>query len=69
MYHDWPVKEAIVNLPIRLRGNLKHISGNALSSLGEGRGGGGENKDISVASQTLLTGVRLRLRRRLGPDG
>ena len=34
MYHDWPVNKAIVNLPIRLRGNSKHTSGNLLSPLG-----------------------------------
>ena len=28
--HDWPVKKAIVNLPIRLKGNSKRISGNCL---------------------------------------
>ena len=32
--HDWPVKKAIVDLPIRLKGNLKRISGNSLSLLG-----------------------------------
>ena len=26
--HGWPVKEVIVNLPIRLKGNAKCISGN-----------------------------------------
>ena len=26
--HDWTVKNAIVNLPIRLKGNSKRISGN-----------------------------------------
>ena len=57
--HDWTVKKAIVDLPIRLKGNLKRISGKLLSPLGA------ENKDIGAASQTLLTGVRLRLRRRL----
>ena len=45
------------------RENSKRISGNSLSPLG------GENKDIRAASQKLPTGVRLRLRRRLGPDG
>ena len=32
--HDWPVKKAIVDLPIRLKGNSKHTSGNSLSPLG-----------------------------------
>ena len=31
--HDWPVKKAIVNLPIRLKGNSKRISSNLLSPL------------------------------------
>ena len=57
--HDWIVKKAIVDLPIRLKGNLKRISGKLLSPLGA------ENNDVGAASQTLLTGVRLRLRRRL----
>ena len=61
--YDWPAKIAIVYLPITLRENLKRISGNSLGPLG------GDNNDISAASQTLLTGVRLRLRRRLGSDG
>ena len=34
MCYDWPVKNAIVNLPIRLEGNLKCISSNLFSSLG-----------------------------------
>ena len=56
MHHDWPVKKAIVDLPIRLRGNSKR---NWLSPLGA------ENKYFGAVSQTLLTGVRSRLRRRL----
>ena len=32
--HDWPVKNAFVDLPIRLKGNLKRTSGNLLSLLG-----------------------------------
>ena len=31
---DWPVKRAIVNLPISTKGNLKRTSGNLLSLLG-----------------------------------
>ena len=55
--HDWPVKKAIVDLPIRLKGNSKHTSGNSLSPLGT------QNKDIGAASKTLalLTEVKLRL--------
>ena len=32
--HDWQVEKAIVDLPIRLRGYSKYISGNSLSPLG-----------------------------------
>ena len=58
-HHDWPVKKAIVNLLIRLKGNLKCISGKLLSPLRA------ENKDFAIALQTLLTGVRLPLQCRL----
>ena len=34
MRHDWPVEKAIVDLPIRMKGNSKRISGNLLSPLG-----------------------------------
>ena len=57
--HDWLVKNAIVDLPIRLKGNSKRISGNSLSPLGT------QNSDIAAAWQTLVTEVKLRLRRRL----
>ena len=53
------LKKAIVDLPIRLKGNSKRTSGNSLSPLGA------QNKDIGAASQTILTWVRLRQRRRL----
>ena len=46
--HDWPVKKAIVNLPIRLKGNSEHIYGNSLSRLRA------QNKDIGAALQMLL---------------
>ena len=49
--HGWPVKNAIVDLSIR----LKVTSVNSLSSLGA------QNKDLGAASQTLLTEVKLRL--------
>ena len=32
--HDWPVKKAIVDLPIRLKGDSKRISDNSLSPKG-----------------------------------
>ena len=56
--HDWPVKKAIVDLPIRMKRNSKRTSGNSLSPLGV------QEKDIGAASQTLpwlLTKVKLRL--------
>ena len=53
------VKNAIVDLTVRLKENTKCISGNSLSLLGA------QNRDNGAASQTLLTEVKLRLRRRL----
>ena len=47
------------DLPIWLKGNSKRICGNSSSPFGP------QNKDIGAASQTLLTGVRFHLRRRL----
>ena len=61
--HDWPFKKAIVDLPIRMKGNLKRTSGNSLTPFGA------LSKDISAASQTLLTEVELRLWRRLYGGG
>ena len=49
-----------MDLPIRLKGNSKRISGYSLSPLGA------QYKDFGAALQTLLTGVKLRLLRRLG---
>ena len=46
LYHDWPVKQASVDLSIK-----KHTSGNLLSLLEA------QNKDIGTASQTLVTEV------------
>ena len=46
--HGWPVKNAIVDLPIILKGNSKRTSGNWLSPLDA------QNKDIGSAS-TLPT--------------
>ena len=42
-----------------MKGNLKRTTGNLLSPLGA------KSKDIGAASQTLLTGVKSRLRRRI----
>ena len=53
--HDWPLKKAIVDLPIRLKGNSKRTSGNSLSLLGS------QKTDLEATSQTLLTEVKLRL--------
>ena len=53
MRRDWPVEQAIVDLPIRLEGNSKRISGNSLNLLWA------QNKDIDAASQTLLTAVKV----------
>ena len=50
--HDWPVKKGIVHLPIRMKGNSKHISGNSSSPLAA------QNKDLGAAAlQKLLTGL------------
>ena len=55
--HDWPVKKGIVDLPIRMKGNSKRISGNSSSPLAA------QNKDLGAAAlQKLLTGVKLRQR-------
>ena len=48
-----------VDLPIKVKGNSKCSSSNSFSPLGR------QNKDIGAALQTLLTEVKLRLRRRL----
>jgi len=53
--YDWPVKNLTINLPLRLKGNSKRISGNLLSLLEA------QNKDIGATSKTLLAGVKLRL--------
>ena len=57
-HHDWPVKKAINHLPITLNGKLKRTSHYSLNPLGP------HNKHLGAASQALLTGVKLRLRRR-----
>ena len=59
MHLDWHVKNSIVNLPIRLKANSKHISSNLYSPLGA------QNKEIGTALQMLLTGVRFYVRHRL----
>ena len=52
-------KKAIVNLPVRLKGNSLFRWDNSLCQ------SAAENKDIDAASQTLLGGVRLRLQWRI----
>ena len=49
MRHDWPVKKATVDLPIRLKRNLKCISGNSFSPLGT------QDNDISTSSYTFTS--------------
>ena len=51
--HDWPVQKSIVDLAIREKRNLKRIFGNSLRPLRA------QNKDISAALQTLLTGAKV----------
>ena len=51
-HHDWPVKKANVDLPIRFNRNLKHTSSNLLSMLGA------LNKDCNASSKMLLTRVQ-----------
>ena len=57
--HDWPVKNAMVDLPIKMKENSKRSYGNSLSPLEP------QNKDIGAALQTLLIEIELRLQRRL----
>ena len=51
MCHHWPVKKAIVDLPIRLKGNSNLRYGNSLSLMGP------QNKDFGTSLQMLLVGV------------
>ena len=55
MCNGCPVKKTIVNLPTRMKGNLKCTSGNSLCLSGA----------RTRISQTLLTKLKLHLRRRL----
>ena len=58
MCNGWPVKETIVKLPTRMKGNLKCTSGNSLSLSGP------QNMGIGAVSKTLLTKLKLRLQGR-----
>ena len=51
MCHHWPVKKAIVDLPIRLKGNSNLRNSNSLSLMGP------QNKDLGTSLQILLFGV------------
>ena len=53
-HHDWPVKKAIVDLPVNVKGNLQATSGNSLSPLAA------QNQELGAASQTLLTEFKSR---------
>ena len=44
------LKNAVINLPIRLKGNSKRTSGNSLSS-----GAEGSNKDLGAVSQNVTS--------------
>ena len=55
MCHDRPVKTAIVDFPIRLKGILKLTSSNLLSLLEA------QNNDLDAASQRLLIRDTLHL--------
>ena len=46
------LKYDIVDLPIRLKGNSKHISGNSLNPLR------GLDKDFGAASQSIPSGIK-----------
>ena len=61
--HDWPVKNAIVDLSVKMEGNSKCISGNSLSPLWA------QNKDTGAALKKVLTEVKLRLQRTLREEG
>ena len=59
--HEWPVKRDMLDLPIRMKGNSKRISGNLLSPLEA------QNKYLGAASQTLLTSAtQAKVKRAVG---
>ena len=60
MSYDWSVINAIIDLPIKMKGNSKCSSGNLIVE-----SVGGQNEHVGAASQTLLTEVKLGLRHRL----
>ena len=61
MRHDWPVEKASVDLPIRLKGNLRHTSRNKLCSWWrEGQVGSGTRFSSKFSSQTVFFSLFLR---------
>ena len=62
MCHHWPVKKAIVDLPVRLKGNSKLRYSNSLSLFRP------QNKDLGTALQMLLVGVRTHLQQKLATE-
>ena len=61
MRHDWPVEKASVDLPIRLKGNLRHTSRNKLCSWWrEGQVGSGTRFSSKCSSQTVFFSLFLR---------
>ena len=61
MHHDWPLRKAIVNLPIGMKGNSQHTSINSLSLWGP------QKKEHNVALQMSLIEDKLHLQYRLVP--
>lgn len=55
MCQDWAVLNAIVDLPVRLKGKLERISSNLLCL------SGAQNKDISAASQMLVNQKEMKV--------
>ena len=54
--HDWPLKKAIVDLPIRLKGNSKRTSGNSFCLLGSQKTDLGVKLRLPHAQANLLSG-------------
>ena len=59
-HHNWPVKKAVVNLPVRFKKIRNELPLIIVESIG------GQNKDIGTTLQILLTRVRLHYQHRLG---
>ena len=64
------IKNPIVDLPIKMKENLKRTLCNSLGGGGEGGEGGGRSRTrIWALLRRLLTELKLRLRRRLTVRG